>query len=146
MTVYIAGDHAAVEMKKELIDYIGSLGFAVENFGTDTPDSVDYPLYAGKVAKAVRENPDSLGVLICGTGIGMSLAANKYTGIRAAAVSETYSARMTRTHNNANIVCIGARVIGIETAKEIVKAFLLTPYEGGERHERRIAMIEGLAD
>lgn len=143
--VYIAGDHAAVEMKKELMAFIRTLGFEVENFGTDTSDSVDYPVYAGKVATAVQNDPDSLGVLICGTGIGMSLAANKYTGIRAAAVSEVFSAKMTREHNNSNIVCIGARVIGIETAKMIVEAFLTTPFEGGERHVRRISMIEGLA-
>ena len=144
--VYIAGDHAAVAMKSELIPYIESFGFEVVNFGTDTNESVDYPVYAGKVAKAVQNDKESLGVLICGTGIGMSLAANKYTGIRAAAVSEVYSAKMTRAHNDANVICFGARTIGIETAKMIVEAFLTTPFEGGERHARRISLIESLAE
>ena len=142
-TVYIANDHAAVALKNELIPYIESLGFRVVNLGTDSSDSVNYPEYAEKAALAVREDKDSLGVLICGTGIGMSLAANKVRGIRAAAVSEVYSAKMTRMHNDANILCIGARVIGVETAKMIATAFLTTPFEGG-RHQTRIDQITAL--
>ena len=115
--VYIANDHAAVDLKNELCDYIESLGFHVVNLGTDEKTSVNYPEYAEKAAKAVLADPGSLGVLICGTGIGMSLAANKVHGIRAAAVSEVYSAKLTRQHNDANIVCIGARVIGRKRRK-----------------------------
>ena len=141
--VYIGNDHAAVAMKNELVEYIKGLGYEVVNVGTDTEERVDYPVYAVKVAKAVVQDKGSLGVLICGTGIGMSLAANKIHGIRAAAVSEVYSAKLTRMHNDSNIVCIGARVIGPETAKMIVETFLATEYEGG-RHQKRIDMISEL--
>lgn len=141
--VYIGCDHAALEMKSALAEYIKELGFEVCDKGTYTIDSVNYPDYAKKVAMAVKEDNDSLGVLICGTGIGMSLAANKVKGIRAAAVSEVYSATLTRQHNDSNIVCIGARVIGIETAKMIVKAFLTTEFEGG-RHQTRVDMITAI--
>lgn len=141
--IYIGCDHAALEMKAALIEYIKTLGFEPVDEGTYTPDSVNYPEYAKKVALAVKDDKDSLGVLICGTGIGMSLAANKVKGIRAAAVSEVYSAKLTRQHNNSNIVCIGARVIGIETAKMIVEAFLTTEFEGG-RHQTRVDMITAI--
>ena len=140
MKVFIGCDHAALEMKAALIEYINSLGFEAVDKGTYTPDSVNYPEYAKKVALAVKDDKDSLGVLICGTGIGMSLAANKVKGIRAAAVSEVYSAKLTRQHNDSHIVCMGARVIGVETAKMIVDAFLGTDFEG-ERHQRRVDMI-----
>ncbi len=143
MKVYIANDHAAVELKNELMAYAESLGFEPVNLGTDTNASVNYPEYAEKAAKAVLADPGSLGILICGTGIGMSLAANKVKGIRAAAVSEVYSAKLTRMHNDANILCIGARVIGPETAKMIVEAFLTTPFEGG-RHQTRVDMITAI--
>lgn len=143
MKVYIANDHAAVELKNELMAYAESLGFETVNLGTDTNASVNYPEYAEKAAKAVLADPGSLGILICGTGIGMSLAANKVKGIRAAAVSEVYSAKLTRMHNDANILCIGARVIGPETAKMIVEAFLTTPFEGG-RHQTRVDMITAI--
>lgn len=141
--VYIGCDHAALEMKNAIVEYVNGLGFEACDEGTYTSDSVNYPDYAKKVALAVRENKDSLGILICGTGIGMSLAANKVKGIRAAAVSEVYSATLTRQHNDSNIVCIGARVIGIETAKMIVKAFLTTEFEGG-RHQTRVDMITAI--
>lgn len=138
--VFIGCDHAALDMKNAIAEHVKELGFDVSDEGTYTTDSVNYPEYAKKVALAVRENEGSLGILICGTGIGMSLAANKVKGIRAAAVSEVYSATLTRQHNDSNIVCIGARVIGIETAKMIVKAFLTTEFEGG-RHKARVDMI-----
>ena len=140
MKVFIGCDHAALDMKNEIVEYVKSLGFEAYDEGTYSSDRVDYPVYAKKVALAVKENEDSLGILICGTGIGMSLAANKVKGIRAAAVSEVYSAKLTRQHNNSNIVCIGARVIGVETAKMIVDVFLGTEFEG-ERHQRRVDMI-----
>lgn len=141
--VYIACDHAALHMKNDIAGYLNSKGYEVEDLGPFTPERVDYPVYAEKVGKAVVADKGSLGILICGTGIGMSLAANKIKGIRAAAVSEVYSAKLTRQHNDSNIICFGARVIGIETAKMIVDAFLETEFEG-ERHQRRVDMITAL--
>ena len=141
--VFIGCDHAALDMKNEIAEYVKSLGFDIEDCGTYTTESVNYPEYAKKVADNVVKTNTSLGILICGTGIGMSLAANKVKGIRAAAVSEVYSAKLTRMHNDANIVCFGARVIGIETAKMITKAFLTTEFEGG-RHKTRVDMITAL--
>ncbi len=141
--VYIANDHAAVDLKNELCEYLTSLGFEVKNLGTDTGASVNYPEYAEKLCKEVLADAGSLGILICGTGIGMSLAANKIRGIRAAAVSEVYSAKLTRMHNDANILCIGARVIGVETAKMIAETFLTTDFEGG-RHQTRVDLITAL--
>lgn len=141
--VFIGCDHAALDMKNQIVEYVENLGFEVIDEGTFTTERVDYPVYAKKVAVGVRENEGAKGILICGTGIGMSLAANKVKGIRAAAVSEVYSAKLTRQHNDSNIVCIGARVIGIETAKMIVDAFLNTEYDGG-RHQVRIDMISAM--
>ena len=141
--VFIGCDHAALDMKNELAEYLQTKGYSVCDEGTYTRDSVNYPEYAEKVANAVKNTQGSLGILICGTGIGMSLAANKVKGIRAAAVSEVYSAKLTRQHNDANIVCIGARVIGVETAKMIVDAFLETEFEGG-RHKTRVDMITAI--
>ena len=141
--VFIGCDHAALDMKNEIAQYLETKGYNVCDEGTYTQDSVNYPEYAEKVANAVKNTQGSLGILICGTGIGMSLAANKVKGVRAAAVSEVYSAKLTRQHNDANIVCIGARVIGIETAKMIVDAFLETEFEGG-RHKTRVDMITAI--
>ncbi len=138
--IYIGCDHAALHMKNDIIAYLNENGYKVEDLGPYTPESVDYPAYAEKVGKAVVADKASLGILICGTGIGMSLAANKVKGIRAAACSEVYSAKMTRQHNDANVLCLGARVIGIETAKMLVDAFVETEFEGG-RHQRRVDMI-----
>ncbi len=138
--VFIGCDHAALHMKNDIIGYLNDKGYDVDDVGPFTPQSVDYPVYAKKVCDAVLAQEGSLGILICGTGIGMSLAANKIKGIRAAAVSEVYSAKLTRQHNNSNVVCMGARVIGIETAKMIADAFLETQFEGG-RHQRRVDMI-----
>lgn len=144
-TVYIACDHAALHMKNDIIGYLNDKEYNVEDLGPYTPGSVDYPEYAEKVAKAVTSDKDSLGILICGTGIGMSIAANKVKGIRAAACSEVFSAIMTRKHNNANVLCLGARVIGIETAKMMVDGFLEAEYEG-DRHQRRVDMILDLEE
>lgn len=143
--IYIANDHAATDMKKDIVKYLEEKGYEVVNFGTDENASVDYPEYAKKVGEAVKSDENSLGILICGTGIGMSIAANKIKGVRAAAVSESYSARLTRMHNNANVICFGARVVGIEIAKTIVDAFVETQYEG-ERHARRVEMISKLEE
>lgn len=141
--IYIACDHAALHMKNDIVGYLNDKGYDVEDMGTYTPDRIDYPVYAEKVGKAVTSDKGSLGILICGTGIGMSMAANKIKGVRAAAVSEVYSAILTRQHNDANVLCFGARVIGIETAKMIVDGFLGAEYEG-DRHAKRVGMIAAL--
>ena len=143
--LYIGCDHAALHMKNDIVGYLNDKGYDVEDMGTYTPDRIDYPVYAEKVCKAVVADKGSLGILICGTGIGMSMAANKVKGIRAAAVSEVYSAILTRQHNDANVLCFGARVIGIETAKMIVDGFLGAEYEG-DRHQNRVDMIAALED
>lgn len=141
--IAIACDHGAVELKKEIKAYLDSLGFSYKDFGTDTEASVDYPVYAEKAARAVMSGECECGIVMCGTGIGMSLAANKVKGIRCAVCGDCYSARMSRAHNNANMLSMGARVIGSELAKLIVHEFLTTPFEGG-RHERRVSMITAL--
>ena len=140
MKIALANDHAAVELKKHVLAYLESKGHEVLNFGTDVEERTDYPVRGETAARAVAEGRAERGILLCGTGVGISLAANKVHGIRAAAVSEVYSAKLTRQHNDANMVCIGARVIGPETAKMIVEAFLTTPFEGG-RHQKRVDMI-----
>ena len=143
--IYIASDHAALHMKNDIIGYLNDKGYDVEDLGPYTPESVDYPVYAEKVGVAVVEDRGSLGILFCGTGIGMSLAANKVRGVRAAACSEVYSAKLTRQHNDSNVLCLGARVIGIETAKMMVDAFVETQFEGG-RHQRRVDLINALEE
>ena len=140
MKIAIGNDHVAVEMKKHIVRYLENKGYTLVNFGTDTEERVDYPLYGKAVAETVASGECDLGILICGTGIGISLAANKVKGIRAAVCSEAYSAEMTRRHNDANIIAFGARVVGEATAESIVDAFLTAEYEGG-RHERRVEMI-----
>lgn len=140
MKIAIGNDHTAVEMKKGIVAHLEAKGYEVVNFGTDATDRSDYPVYGKRVADAVASGECDLGVLICGTGIGISLTANKVKGIRAAVCSESYSAKMTRMHNNANIIAFGARVVGQATAEEIVDAFLEAEYEGG-RHARRVDMI-----
>ena len=143
MKLAIGNDHAGPEMKFELAEYLESKGHEVINFGTDTTESVDYPDIAVKVADAVLSGEAEKGVLICGTGIGISLAANKINGIRAACVSEPVSASLAVRHNNANIICFGARIVDVETAKEILDAFFGSEFEGG-RHQRRVDKIMAL--
>ena len=140
MKIAIGNDHTAVAMKNGIVAHLEAKGYEVVNFGTDATDRSDYPIYGKRVADAVASGECDLGVLICGTGIGISLTANKVKGIRAAVCSESYSAKMTRMHNNANIIAFGARVVGQATAEEIVDAFLEAEYEGG-RHARRVDMI-----
>ena len=129
----IGNDHAAVDLKNEIKAYLEEKGYKVVNYGTDSSESCDYPIYGAKV---------DAGVLICGTGIGISIAANKVKGVRAAVVSEPVSARLTKEHNNANIIAFGARIVGSEMAKAIVDAWLDAKYIGSGRHERRVNMIE----
>lgn len=134
-------DHGGINIKNAIIKDFEQRGIPYRDFGCYTSESVDYPIYAYKVAKAVAtDNEMELGIICCGTGIGVSMVANKVEGIRAAAVSEAFSAEMTRRHNNANILCLGGRVVSEEKAVELAKLFITTPYEGG-RHERRVAMI-----
>ncbi len=140
MKIAIGNDHVAVELKNHITKYVEAKGYTVVNFGTDSSESCDYPIYGEKVARAVASGECDLGILICGTGIGISLAANKVKGIRAAVCSEPYSARLTRQHNNANIIAFGARVVGQAMAEMIVDEFLGAEYEGG-RHQRRVDMI-----
>ncbi|BAG07760.1 MAG: ribose 5-phosphate isomerase B [Finegoldia magna] len=140
MKIAIAADHGGFELKDSMVEYIKSLGNEVVDLGTNSADSVDYPDYAKKVCEEIQKGNSDLGILICGTGIGMSLAANKFEGIRAACVSDVYSAKMSRNHNNANVLCIGARVIGDEVAKLIIKTFLENEFEAG-RHQRRVDKI-----
>ena len=146
MKLYIACDHAAIEMKDEITAYLRECGHDVEDLGINQGEKIDYPIAAEKVARKVVADAGSRGILICGTGIGMSMAANKVKGIRAAAVSEVYSAKMTRIHNNANVICFGARVIGIETAKMIVDAYLAEEFEEGGRHSARVELITKLEE
>ncbi len=139
--IYIGADSAGYELKEELIGYIREKGYTVVDCGTDSSASCHYPEFASAVAKSVQAELDSsFGILVCGTGIGMSMAANKYDGIRAAVCGDTFSARMTRMHNDANVLCIGARVIGPGLAKDIVDLFLSAEFEGG-RHKVRVDMI-----
>ena len=140
MKIAIGNDHAAVALKNEIMEYVQSLGHEVVNFGTDTNESCHYPEYGEKVANAVASGEVDRGIAICGTGVGIGLACNKVRGIRACTCSEPYSAEYSRRHNNANIITFGARVIGIETAKQIVDVFMKTEFEGG-RHERRVDQL-----
>ena len=140
MKIGIGSDHAAFAMKEEIRAYLEAEGYEVTDYGTYSAERCDYPVYGEKVALAVRGGEVDRGVLICGTGVGISLAANKVRGIRAAVCSEPYTAAMARRHNNAQIVAFGARVIGIDTAKMIVDAFLKAEFEGG-RHAERVALI-----
>ena len=142
----IGNDHAAVEMKNQIKEFLEEKGYQVINYGTDSDESCDYPEYGEKVGRAVAEGKVDAGVLICGTGIGISIAANKVKGVRAAVVSEPVSARLTKEHNNANIIAFGARIVGIEMAKEIVSAWLNAEYIGSGRHERRVAMIRKIEE
>ncbi len=139
-TIFIGSDHAGFLYKEKIKEILLSDGYEVYDKGCTDENSVDYPVFAGLVCKAIIENTNSLGILICGSGIGMSIAANKYRGIRCALCHNEYTAEMSRRHNNANILAIGARVIGIDLAISIVRKFLNTEFEGG-RHQKRLDLI-----
>ena len=140
MKIAIANDHAAVDMKNEIKAYLEEKRYEVVNYGTDTNESVHYPIYGEKVGLAVTSGEADLGILICGTGVGISLAANKVEGVRAVVCSEPYTARLARQHNNTNILAFGARVIGVEMAKMIVDEWLnAEPLDG--KHADRVEMI-----
>jgi len=145
MKHYVASDHAGVAFKAFVKSFLEGKGVEVEDLGPATADRVDYPDYAMKVVEKVHGNPDALGILICGTGIGMSLAANKFKGIRATLCHDAYTAKMAKAHNDANILVMGARVLGEGTAESILEAWLNTGFEGG-RHGDRIAKVEEHGD
>ena len=140
----IASDHGGFAMKQLLIDHLKESSVEFEDLGCYTEDSVDYPAYAEKAAQGVADGVYERAILICGTGIGMSIAANKIPGVRAALCSDCYSAEMTRLHNDSNVLCLGGRTLGIELAKRIVDIWLETPFSAMEKHARRIAMIAGM--
>ena len=141
--IALGGDHAGYAYKAKFIEYLTENGYECVNVGTDTAESVDYPIYAGKVCDLVSSGECRFGVLICGTGIGMSMAANKHHGIRAALCGDTESARLTRLHNDANVLCLGARIVSYEKALEILKVFLSETFMG-EHHVRRVQMLNEL--
>ena len=137
--IYIGSDHGGFDLKKVIIDHLMQKGYQVEDLGTHTSESCDYPIFAKKVAEAVLETGYK-GILVCGTGIGMSIAANRFNGVRASHCTDTFSARMTRMHNNSNILCLGQRITGVGLALDIVDVWLNTDFVGG-KHQRRIDMI-----
>ncbi len=138
----IGCDHGALDLKNQLKEHLDKKGVAYKDFGCNTNESCDYPIYAHKVTDAVLSGECELGILLCGTGIGMSIAANKVKGIRAALCGDCFSAQVTREHNDSNVLCIGARVVGSELALRIVDTFLGAEFSQSERHKRRIAMLE----
>ncbi|MBR1585136.1 MAG: ribose 5-phosphate isomerase B [Clostridia bacterium] len=145
MRIAIGNDHVAIEMKKEIRAYLESKGIEMLDVGTDSPERFNYPISGYKVARLVADGKADCGVLICGTGVGISLAANKVRGIRACVCSDPYTAKLSKQHNDTNIIAFGARVIGIETAKMIVDEWLNATYEGG-RHQTRVDMIREIEE
>ena len=135
--IVLGADHGGYELKNTIKSHLVSLGYDVTDVGTNAPDSCDYPIYANHLCQKIQEGTADLGILVCGTGIGMSMAANKIKVIRAAHVTDTYSARMTKEHNNANIICLGERITGCDLALEIVNAYVEASFQGG-RHQTRI--------
>jgi len=140
MRLFIASDHAGLELKKSLLDFLLVKNIQVEDLGPNSTESVDYPSYANLLSKKIVEEEGNKGILICGTGIGMSMAANKNKGIRAALCFNTVMSHFARAHNDANVLCMGARIIGDEVAKNIVDIFLNTDFQWG-RHKKRIEML-----
>ncbi|HFT6224499.1 TPA: ribose 5-phosphate isomerase B [Listeria monocytogenes] len=143
--VAIASDHGGIELRKSIISYLESVGISYEEFGPEAPESVDYPGLAITVSEKVVNQEVDRGILVCGTGIGMSIAANKVKGIRCALVGDTFSSHATREHNDTNVLALGARVIGPGLAEDIVKIWLETAYEGG-RHANRVGQITAYED
>lgn len=139
--VFIGSDHGGYNLKEKIKEVFTPLGYEFEDMGTNSLESCDYPVYAEKVAKKVIETNEK-GILVCGTGIGMSIAANKFKGIRASHCTDTFSARMTREHNDSNILCLGERITGQDLALDIVKIWLETPFSNGDRHINRINLIK----
>ena len=143
MKITIGADHGGYLLKNLIVDHLKNNGHEVQDCGTHTSDSVDYPNFAKEVTSSITSETAELGILVCGSGIGMSMAANKVNGIRAALCFNAYMGRMTRAHNNANVLCLGERVLGSGTALDIVDAFVNTQFEGG-RHQRRVDLVTEL--
>lgn len=135
--IALASDHSGLTLRADLREMLAAMGIETLDLGPDSTESVDYPDFAGKVVEAVQSGRAEMGVLICGTGIGMSMAANRHKGIRAALCHDVTTARLARQHNNAQILCLGARILGTETARDCLVTFLEAEYEGG-RHQRRV--------
>lgn len=143
MKVALGADHGGYELKEAIRSYLAGKGIAVLDLGTHSTDSVDYPIYGFAVGSAVMAGEADLGIVVCGTGLGISIAANKIPGIRAAVCTDTYSARMAREHNNANVLALGGRVTGVGLAEDIVEIFLQTKFAGG-RHAKRVELIASI--
>jgi len=143
--IAIGCDHGAYLLKDKVKEHLDALGFRYIDFGTNGPESVHYPIYAHAVCEAIQKGEADLGILLCSSGIGMSIAANKHRGIRAALCADTYSARFTRMHNNANVICMGALTTGTGLAIDILDAFLSHEFEGG-RHQTRVDMVMALEE
>lgn len=141
--IALACDHVAIELKQEIKVLLGEMGLPYHDFGVDTSERADYPVYAARAAHAVASGQCERAIILCGTGVGMSIAANKIHGIRCVVCSDCYSAMLSREHNDTNILAMGARVVGFELAKMIARIWLQTPYEGG-RHQRRLDQIKQL--
>lgn len=145
MKIAVGNDHAAVDMKWEIVKYLESLGHEVRNYGTDSAVRCNYPLYGETVGRAVVSGEADCGILICGTGVGISIAANKVKGVRAAVCSDATTAHLVKEHNDANILAFGSRIVGVELAKDIIRAYLEAEFEGG-RHELRVQMIHEIEE
>jgi len=141
--IAIACDHAGIDLKPAVVAVLDELGIPYHDYGTYSHESVDYPIYGARAARAVAEGVCDRGIVLCGTGVGISMAVGKVHGIRCVCCSDTYSAKMSRLHNDANMLALGSRVVGVELAKDIVRTFLLTAFEG-ERHARRVGQINAL--
>jgi RpiB/LacA/LacB family sugar-phosphate isomerase len=146
MRIVIGADHAGFSLKDHLIELLREEGHSVLNVGTDGSDPVDYPDYAQAVGEAVLSGKVELGLLLCGSGVGASIAANKIRGIRAALCHDVYSAHQCREHDDANVLCLGPRVIGVKLAEELVRAFLAARFSGAERHRRRLDKVARLEE
>lgn len=145
MKIAMGNDHTAVELKEIIKEFVESKGYEVEDYGVNSTESCDYPIYGEIVGRAVANGEADLGIVICGTGVGISLAANKVKGIRACVCSEPYSAKLSRMHNDTNVLAFGARVVGSEMAKMITEEWLDAKFEGG-RHQRRVDLIMAIED
>ena len=141
-TIYCGSDHAGLDLKRTCIRHLSALGWTCSDLGTDCTDSCDYPLFAAQVCRQVQRD-QQMGLLVCGTGLGMSMTANRFQSIRAALCTNEYMARMARMHNNANVLCLGARVLGVDVALAIVQEFVRTQFEQG-RHQRRVELIDSV--
>jgi ribose 5-phosphate isomerase B len=142
--IVLANDHAGIDLKKEIISLLEEMKLPYKDLGTNSKESTDYPLWGYKAAKMVQSGECEKGIVICGTGVGMSLSANKVKGIRCVVCTDCYTAKLSRAHNNTNMLALGARVLGPDLAKMIVRTWLETPFEGGDRHGRRVDMIMGI--